>query len=42
MGDKTTIEVTDDTWSRLDELKDRGESFDDVISTLLPEQEAGA
>lgn len=32
---KTTIQVDDETWSRLDELKDRGESFDEVINREL-------
>jgi len=32
---KTTIEVSDDTWTQLDRRKQRGESFDDVIQKLL-------
>lgn len=34
----TTIEVKDATWRRLDALKDRGESFDDIINEHLPEE----
>lgn len=35
MSETTTIHVRDETWRRLDERKDRGESFDDVIQQLL-------
>lgn len=38
--DKTTIEVTTDSWSGLNQLKAPGDSFDDVIRRLL--QLAGA
>ena len=31
----TTVMVSDETWRRLDEMKDRGDSFDDVIQDLL-------
>lgn len=31
----TTISVSDDTWERLDDRKERGESFDDIVSELL-------
>lgn len=31
----TTIEVSDETWSRLNSQKDRGQSFDDVIQQML-------
>jgi len=34
----TTIEIKDQTWCDLDNLKDRGESFDDIINQLLPEE----
>lgn len=33
--DKTTIEVTADAWSGLNQLKGPGDSFDDVIRRLL-------
>lgn len=33
--DKTTIEVTADSWSGLNQLKGPGDSFDDVICRLL-------
>lgn len=33
--DKTTIEVTADSWSGLNQLKGPGDSFDDVIRRLL-------
>lgn len=31
----TTIEVTDETWTQLNRRKERGETFDDVISDLM-------
>lgn len=31
----TTIEVSDETWNRLNSQKERGQSFDDVIQNLL-------
>lgn len=42
MSGTTTVEVSDETWEELDDLKGRGESFDDVISDLLHQQEAPA
>lgn len=36
---KTTIEVSDDTWSRLNRQKERGQSFDDVIQEVLDSSE---
>ncbi len=33
----TTIEVTDDTWKRLNRRKSPGESFNDVIQGMLEE-----
>lgn len=38
----TTIQVQDDTWDRLDELKGRNESFDDVVRDLLEHRENGS
>jgi len=34
----TTIKVSDGTWSELNDRKERGESFDDVIQELLSEE----
>jgi len=31
----TTVEVSDDTWTRLNRRKERGQSFDDVIRVML-------
>ena len=31
----TTIRITDDVWSRLNARKGRGDSFNDVVATLL-------
>lgn len=31
----TTVSVQPGTWERLDELKERGDSFDDVINRVL-------
>lgn len=36
---KTTIEVTDGTWKRLHQRKERGQSFNDVLEDLLDEAE---
>jgi len=33
--DRTTIWVSDDTWSKLNARKNRGDSFDDVIRREL-------
>jgi predicted CopG family antitoxin len=33
--DKTTVEVTDETWKRLLMRKNRGDTFDDVITEAL-------
>lgn len=38
---KTSIEVDDSTWKDLNRRKDRGDTFDDVISELLAEDENG-
>ncbi len=35
--DKTTIEVSGDTWTRLNRRKQPGQSFDDVIKEVLEE-----
>ena len=35
MPDSTTIQVTEKTADELHDLKDRGDSYDDVISRLL-------
>jgi len=41
MTDKTTVEVSLETWRRLNERKESpGESFDDVIDGLLATAEA--
>ncbi|WP_084156838.1 DUF7557 family protein [Haladaptatus cibarius] len=34
-SETTTISITDETWTRLDARKNRGESFNDVVSDLL-------
>jgi len=31
----TTIQVQDDTWQQLNEQKEPGESFDEVVSSLI-------
>jgi len=33
--DKTTVEVTHKVWAALDKRKERGESFNDVITRLI-------
>ncbi len=33
----TTIQVSDETWSTLNERKERDESFDEVIQDLIQE-----
>lgn len=35
----TTVNVSDETWERLNRRKDRGDSFDDVIESLLDQSE---
>ena len=35
--DVTTIKVKGDTWKRLNQLKEPGDSFDEVIQKLLAE-----
>lgn len=35
MAADNTIRVTDDTWQRLHDRKEPGDSFDDVISDVL-------
>lgn len=42
MGDDTTIRVKRDTWRRLHERKEPGESMDDVLSELIEDHEATA
>jgi hypothetical protein len=37
MADTTTIEIKTDTWRELNQQKEPGDSFDDVISGLLSE-----
>jgi predicted CopG family antitoxin len=39
MGDTTTVEVKTETWKQLNERKEPGDSFDDVISKMLAETE---
>lgn len=36
----TTIQINEDTWRRLHNRKNPGDSFDDIITYLLDEQEA--
>lgn len=31
----TTIEISDETWEALNRRKERGQSFDDVVTSLL-------
>lgn len=38
--DTTTIEVSDDTWTRLHQRKQRGQSFDDVVQDLLEDSDS--
>lgn len=40
MSEKTSIEVKDETWKRLNRRKERGDSFDDVINKLLSQTNA--
>ena len=35
---QTTLQVSTETWRRLNGLKEPGESFDDVIDGLLTEE----
>jgi len=42
MTGRTTLQVRDETWEKLDDRKDRGETFDDVINQLIAHQEAEA
>lgn len=39
MADGTNIRVSDETWRELNQLKDPGESFEDVIVRLLEERD---
>ena len=32
---KTTIEVRDETWERLKQRKNRGETYDDIVTEAL-------
>lgn len=41
MTDDVNIRIKRDTWKRLHALKGPGDSFDDVISSLLDEDEEG-
>jgi len=38
----TTIQISDETWERLDDRKSRGQSFDDIVRQLLDREENGA
>lgn len=38
----TTVQVSENTWERLDERRDRGDSFDDVITEILNKEEENA
>ena len=38
--DVTTVKVSADTWKRLNQRKEPGDTFDDVISKLLDESDA--
>lgn len=42
MQDRTTVWVKDDTWERLDELKERGQSMDEIINQALDALEAAS
>lgn len=35
MSEKTTIQVSNQTWKRLNEQRNPGESFDDIINSML-------
>jgi predicted CopG family antitoxin len=37
MADVTTIEVSTETWKELNQRKEPGDSFDDVIQRMLDE-----
>ncbi|UIP00311.1 antitoxin VapB family protein [Halobaculum sp. CBA1158] len=39
MGDDTTVRISRDTWKRLNDRREPGVSFDDVINGLLDEVE---
>lgn len=39
--DTTNIRISKDTWKELNARKEPGDSFDDVISRLLEEADAG-
>ena len=38
---KTLIQISTETWKKLNSLKDVGDSFDDVIKRLIEEQKNG-
>ena len=40
MADTTTLQVSKDTWKRLNARKEPGETFDDVITRLLDDSDA--
>ena len=40
VDDVTTVKVSTDTWKRLNQRKEPGDSFDEVISKLLDEVES--
>jgi predicted CopG family antitoxin len=40
-SDSTTIRVKRETWSTLHELRDPGQSFNDLIEELLDDDDAG-
>lgn len=37
----TTVKVKHETWAKLNQLKEPGDSFDDIISDLLEQAEEG-
>jgi predicted CopG family antitoxin len=39
MADGTNIRVSDETWRELNQLKQPGESFEDVIVRILEERD---
>ena len=40
-GDSTTIRVKRETWTTLHDLRDPGQSFDDLLQELLDDGDAG-
>jgi len=39
MADDTSVRIKTDTWKRLNDLKEPGDSFDDIIRRLLDESD---